>query len=202
MPYREGDHYVISDRTGRKVLASRTVKEWSGGIVERNHAIDLQRHPQEIQRIVAEQQTVPNPRPRPPDIFIGPVETNTAQTAAAGTIYLVVASIRRIVIGDVLGVMLGNLDLWLTSVRQVYPDLTAEAAAALSQVAFSEAPAEGTLFTVIELESALPWAVDLGALIIDYSASTFPDVRGPVPPIVFDPVLGRSFDDSFDDSFG
>lgn len=66
-PWRPGDFYRIDDRTGFKTLASRTKKEWTGLIVDRD--VYEARHPQEFVRGRADKQSVPDPRPRPQDQF-------------------------------------------------------------------------------------------------------------------------------------
>ena len=84
MPYREGDWWLQDDRTGRKILASDSVREWTGSIVHKDHAIDRYRHPQEIPRPIIDRQSVANPRPRGIDTFIGPLTTDVTAAAAAG----------------------------------------------------------------------------------------------------------------------
>lgn len=175
MPYSEGDHWVIDDRTGRKVLASKTVKEWTGLIVDRNHAIDLQRHPQEIQKIVIEQ-PVKDARPRPPDVFIGPLEVSTLLAARAGTVFLLVTSITRFRIGDEIGVMLGNLDLWRTTIRQLYSAPLDVAVGAFAELAFSEDADVNATYFYLEVHDPLPWDVDLGALVVDYTQTVASDL--------------------------
>ena len=152
MPDREGDHWVIDDRTGRKVLASETVREWTGAIVHRDHAIDLKRHPQEFQRIVNEPQSVPNPRPRGVDVYIGPLTTTIAANATAGNINIEVASTVRFLAGDKIGIMLSNGDLYRAVVQTV------------------------TDASHLALTAALPWAVETDALVVDFSAVSPSDV--------------------------
>lgn len=209
MAYREGDFWRTDDRTGRKVLASRTVKEWTGLIVDRNHAIDLNRHPQEIQKIVLEK-PVQDPRPRPIDVFIGPLKTVTTVAVLAGSVILPVASIVRWEIGDTIGILLGNRDLWLTTVRQVYAHIAA-GGQAYSEFAYSEGP-DDAVSSALEIVTPLPWDVDLGALVVNYTSTANPDLVDSSqaardfaliipPPPAREPAL-LSFDDSFDESFG
>lgn len=63
--YKPGDFYRICDRTGFKVRASATRKEWTGMIV-RDKSFEM-RHPQDFVRGVEDNQNVPEPRPRQPD---------------------------------------------------------------------------------------------------------------------------------------
>jgi hypothetical protein len=58
--YSPGDHNVICDRTGYKVKASRTVKEWNGSRV-RIESFEI-RHPQDFLRDKVDRQKVADPR--------------------------------------------------------------------------------------------------------------------------------------------
>lgn len=66
--YKPGSFYRICDRTGFAIRAERTSKEWTGRIV-RERSFEL-RHPQDFVTGVRDDQSVPEPRPRPPDTFI------------------------------------------------------------------------------------------------------------------------------------
>lgn len=66
--YVPGDFYRICDRTGFKVRASRTKKEWNGLIV-RDKSWEP-RHPQDFVRGRIDPQVVPEPRPRQQNRFI------------------------------------------------------------------------------------------------------------------------------------
>lgn len=65
-----GDYYRICDRTGYKVRARKTKREWTGNIV-REQSFEL-RQPQDFVRGRKDPQTVPLPRPRQTDIFVDP----------------------------------------------------------------------------------------------------------------------------------
>ena len=65
---RPGDFLRIDDRSGFAVYASETRKEWNGAIVHRRSF--EARHPQDFVRARADRQRVPDPRPRPPDVFV------------------------------------------------------------------------------------------------------------------------------------
>ena len=104
--YRQGDHYVIDDRTGRKVWASESRMEWTGAIVDRK---DFEpRHPQDFVRARPERAIVKNPRPRPVDTFGGPLDTTLTAAAAAGATSLTVESSVRMEVGDYVSVMLDS----------------------------------------------------------------------------------------------
>lgn len=76
--YRRGDFNRICDRSGFKVKASRTQKEWNGLIVRDE---DWEpRQPQDFVRGVTDQRAVPDARPWPAsDTFInaGSVDPDT-----------------------------------------------------------------------------------------------------------------------------
>ena len=66
--YIPGDYNVICDRTGYKVKASKTRKEWNGLRVRRESWEP--RHPQDKIRGVPDHQAVPDPRPWQTDRFL------------------------------------------------------------------------------------------------------------------------------------
>ena len=75
MTYRSGDFWRICDRSGRKVRASQTAKQWDGLIV--SLAEFEERHPQDFVRGRKDHQSVPDPRPEGVDSFLGPLTTTT-----------------------------------------------------------------------------------------------------------------------------
>lgn len=74
--YRPGDYNVICDRTGYKVKASQTRREWNGLRV-RNGSWEP-RHPQDNIRAFRDDQSVPDPRPEEDDNFLS---TNEVQAS-------------------------------------------------------------------------------------------------------------------------
>lgn len=64
--YRRGGFWRIDDRTGFRVRADRTVKEWDNQIVAREDA--EARHPQDFVRSRRDNMAVPDPRPEPADV--------------------------------------------------------------------------------------------------------------------------------------
>jgi len=64
--YRSGGFWRIDDRTGFRVRADRTAKEWDGTIVAREDFEE--RHPQDFVRGRRDEMRVPDPRPEPDDI--------------------------------------------------------------------------------------------------------------------------------------
>ncbi len=68
--YVPGDFYRICDECGFKVRASQTRKRWDGMVVCLK---DWEpRHPQDSVRARVDRQSVPNPRPEAPDVFVEP----------------------------------------------------------------------------------------------------------------------------------
>jgi hypothetical protein len=72
--YKPGSFYRIDDRTGFAVRAERTRKEWNNLIV--SDRVWEARQPQDFVKGVADNQTVPNARPRQPNPYLntGPAE--------------------------------------------------------------------------------------------------------------------------------
>jgi hypothetical protein len=119
--YRQGDHYVIDDRTGQKIYASEARKEWTGDFV---HSKNWEpRQPQDLIRSRRDDQSVTNARPRPLDIFVGPLTTELTADAVAGDTSLTLMSSVRMVAADRVSVMLDNGDTFLTTIASV-PDAT------------------------------------------------------------------------------
>jgi hypothetical protein len=73
--YKPGSFYRICDRTGMAVRAERTRKEWNNLIV--SDRVWEARQPQDFVKGVDDNQTVPNARPRQPNVYIG--EANVAE---------------------------------------------------------------------------------------------------------------------------
>lgn len=65
-----GGFLRICDRCGRRRRNWDTAKEWTGLIVCTDGCLEA-RHPQDHVRGVADNQRVPDPRPEPPDEFLG-----------------------------------------------------------------------------------------------------------------------------------
>jgi hypothetical protein len=65
---RLNDFRVICDASGFKCWASETVIQWDGKRVLRQFAD--QRHPQDFRRALAEDTSVPDPRPEGADVFL------------------------------------------------------------------------------------------------------------------------------------
>lgn len=152
MVYRSGDFYRICDRSGFKVRASETVREWNGLIVRRQDYEE--RHPQDFVRGRMDRQMVPDARPEPVDNILGPLTTTTTAAAVAGTTTLSVALSTRMEGGDPIGIVLANGDVHRAVINSVI---------------------SATSIT-ITAATKLPGAVDSGALIIDYDAIAEADI--------------------------
>jgi hypothetical protein len=79
--YKPGSFYRIDDRTGFATRAERTQMEWNGLIVDKR--VWEARQPQDFVKGVADNQTVPNARPRQPNPYLntGPAEFEVYNTA-------------------------------------------------------------------------------------------------------------------------
>ena len=66
--WKPGDFNRICDRTGQKIKASWSRKEWTGNVV-RSQSWEP-RHPQDLIRSIPDRQDVPDPRPEQTDTFL------------------------------------------------------------------------------------------------------------------------------------
>jgi hypothetical protein len=148
--YKPGDHWVIDDRTGRKIRASESKREWNGLIVHKDGWEP--RHPQDLVRGRLDRMAVPDARPRPVDAYIGPLTTDITAAAAAGAQVVSVTSSERMFAGDNVSIMLDNGDTFR---------------ATISGVADSE---------TLHISPALPGAVSDGNRLFNNSAVAPPDI--------------------------
>ena len=88
--YRPGDHYKIDDRSGFKVRASRTRKQWDGLIVRSDRYES--RHPQDFVRARRDMQAVTDPRPEPEPQWLDTITQTTAEHPAGSTVISVTSS--------------------------------------------------------------------------------------------------------------
>lgn len=68
--YREGDHLVVCDQSGQKVLRSQCVRQWDGMIVKKEYA-DC-RHPLDRPFSPRPERAIHDARPPGEPIFIEP----------------------------------------------------------------------------------------------------------------------------------
>lgn len=116
--YVHGDFYRVDDRTGFPERAEKTRKEWTGLIVHRDR---WERRPeQDFVKGVLDDQTVPDPRPLPPDIFVGPLSVTLTARVSAGGQVLLVTSTTGMGVGDTIEVMLDTGVFFSTTIKIVY----------------------------------------------------------------------------------
>lgn len=115
--YKPGSFWRIDDRSGFKVRAENTRKEWTNLIVATG--LWEARQPQDFVKGVTDDQSVPDPRPRQLDVFLGPLQTTTTAACAAGTTLIPLASAVRFLIGDNVEIMLDTNEYFSTTVSQV-----------------------------------------------------------------------------------
>lgn len=80
--YKPGSFYRICDRTGFAVRAEHTQKQWNN-IIVRDRSFE-ERQPQDFVRGRKDDQTVPQPRPRQVNQFLG-VQTALSQNTTSST---------------------------------------------------------------------------------------------------------------------
>lgn len=144
--YKAGSFYRVCDKTGFPTRAERTQREWQGLIVRKE--VFEPRQPQDFVRGVNDIQTVPQPRPRPTNVFLGPISTTLTATVAAGGSSLPVVSTAGMSNGDKLTVIL-------------------DTGAAFATV-ISSPPAT----TSLTCSPVLPFSASSGNLITDLSAGS------------------------------
>lgn len=105
---RNGDFWRICDRSGMRVPASKTTKEWNGMIV-RDDLYEA-RHPQDFIRGIPDNMRVTDPRPEPVPLCSGPLITELSNDAAAGASNIEVLNTARHLAGDRIGIYLANGD--------------------------------------------------------------------------------------------
>lgn len=148
--YVGGSFYRICDMTGFKVRAERTRKEWYGTI-RRNQSWEP-RQPQDFVRGVRDDQNVQDARPRSVDQFQGPLGTVTTAAASAGDSTLQVQTTARMAVGDFLTIMLANGENCLMEIGFILS------------------------LSLLQFTTNLPYAVLSGAIVIDTSALSPPDL--------------------------
>lgn len=151
--YVGGDFYRIDDRSGFKVRASKTRKEWTNRIV-RDESWEA-RQPQDFVQGVSDDQTVVDPRPRQINEFQGPLGTILTANQAAGSSFILVQSSVRMLKGDTLTIMLSTGVNFRVAILDILND------------------------NLIQLAAPLPYSATNGSVVIDTSAVSNPVI---VPP--------------------
>lgn len=149
-PGSKGGFWRIDDRTGFRARARDTRQEWDGTIVDKTDFAE--RHPQDFVRGRRDKQSVPKPRPEPPDTMIGPAETTLAASASAGATSLEVTSSTGFHSTGRVAVMLDSGDRFLGTISAI-PDATH-----------------------LTLSAGLPGAAASGNLVVDYTAPAAPSL--------------------------
>lgn len=140
----------MCERTGFKIRASDSKKEWTGRIVRK--ASWEPRQPQDFVRGVTDDQSVPEPRPRQTDVFIGVLEATLTASVAAGVSSLPISSAARMLAGDTVQLMLDNGSLFRTTIVSI------------------------TTPTQIQILARTPFSAASGNLLIDSTAISLPNI--------------------------
>lgn len=101
--FKMGSFYRTDDRSGFPQRAERTREEWTGLIVDEK--LWEIRQPQDFVRGVKDDQSVPKPRPLPPNLFDGPIYTQLTANANVGATSVTVQSVAGFTNGDPMGIM-------------------------------------------------------------------------------------------------
>lgn len=115
--YRIGDHWGISDLSGRKFRMSEMVRQWNGLLVHQSEWEP--RHPQELVRNYPREKPVRVSKPRPLDTFIGPLTAELSVAAQAGATLLVLDSAERMAAYDQISICLDDKDVQITTILAV-----------------------------------------------------------------------------------
>lgn len=115
--YIPGSWYIVDDRTGFPERSFRCRKEWTNALVNRNRWEP--RQPQDFVKGVVDDQTVPETRPRPVDILVGPLQTTLTAALTPGNTTITVASSSRFLNNDVVEIMLDNNEYFRTTIFSV-----------------------------------------------------------------------------------
>lgn len=111
--YIPGSYYRICDLTGFKVRAERTRKQWNNYQV-RTQSFE-ERNAQDFVRGRRDNQTVPDPRPRSPNVFLYGNTTLAVSAPILSTALVLTAPI-GLVAGNVISLQLNNGDVLYATV--------------------------------------------------------------------------------------
>jgi hypothetical protein len=99
--YEPGSFYRLDDRTGFARRSEDTEKEWTGLIVGKD--VWEARQPQDFVRGVPDDQSVPQARPVPPNVFVGPFFIQLAQAGQVGDLIVYLVNVIGVQLGDPVG---------------------------------------------------------------------------------------------------
>lgn len=175
--YIAGDWWVIDDVTGLKIRASKSVKQWDGNRVDRSYAEP--RHPQDYVRARADRQAVEFARPRPPDVFIGPLTVTVSARSEAGDDLISLSSTQGLEEGDRVWFPLASGDTFRTTILYIGNNKGALVQENGGGILLGTGGAllwtdENTVATVIRIADILPDAVTTGAIVVNNSQITEP----------------------------
>ena len=105
-----GDFWRVCDVCGFQYRSSQTRKRWDG--LWTCLPDFEERHPQDFVRGRRDNENVPEPRPEPITMLVGPLTTTLSASAIAGATTLNVALSTRMEAGDHIGVMEGGQLIW------------------------------------------------------------------------------------------
>ena len=114
LKYKPGSYYVKDDRTGFPQRAEKTQLEWNGLRVSTD--VWEARQPQDLVRGVPDDQSVPDARPLPPNVYVGPVSQETAAAAVIGQKIIPMHSVQGFYKGANIGCMLDSGSVFHTSI--------------------------------------------------------------------------------------
>lgn len=146
--YVGGEFYRICDRTGFKIRDTRTRKEWNNFIVREGSWEP--RQPQDFVQGIADDQSVPDARPRSLNTFIGPLTTVTTLPLVIGAAVVHLETSLRMLNGDVLWIMMDN---GVTMVTHIVSVLTT---------------------TTVQISPAMVWSAATNSQVTDVTAETVP----------------------------
>ena len=172
-----GDNWIIDDQTGLKIRAKDARRQWDGLVVDKD--VVERRNPQDFVRSIPDGKPPQIIRNRTPDVFTGPIATETTEASAAGDISLRVTSSQNMVVGDRLTIMLTNGDTFQTTIVTLY-----EIGYLLNEDGTRIQLEDGSGFLLWEdqedtsgaigIADALPYGVDVGAMVYDYTQLSTP----------------------------
>lgn len=130
--YKPGSFYRQCDRTGFSIRAEHTQKQWNN-IIVRNRSFE-ERQPQDFVRGRRDDQTVPQPRPRQTNVFLGVQTTLSENVPSPGsfsdgfssgfqvsgnTDTFVVQSVIGFNVGDSISIQLDNGATFFTTAQAI-----------------------------------------------------------------------------------
>lgn len=152
-----GSWYRISDFSSFKTRSYDTKKMWNGYWVRSDREFE-QRNSQDLVQGVSDEQAAPEPRPRPPNLYLGPVVTTLNANVNAGATSATVASSTGMLVGDSVEIILANDDG--------------------ARVVLTAVPNSAT---IVFAGSPLPYAAASGAVVTDITQVAEPS-PGSFPP--------------------